>query len=174
MPEDGPFGDTFFEARLRAIVAASFLKSPSCGYVDSVFTPADHFRLPCELRCAAPLVAVLPVPLVFFFADVFFAAALFVDARFVPVRLVLAVVGISPSFPSDANKPRLINPEGCLSSFLFPSVDSHSQLGNARQFATVSMDIAKIAAGVAIPRAPLRGHKNTHLQTDAIGELEIP
>lgn len=50
IPEDGPLGDTFFEAKLRAIVAASFLNSPSPGYVDSVVTPADHFRFPCELR----------------------------------------------------------------------------------------------------------------------------
>ena len=50
IPEDGTFGDTFFEARLRAIVAASFLNNPSCGYVDSVCTLADHFLRPCELR----------------------------------------------------------------------------------------------------------------------------
>lgn len=43
IPEDGPFGETFFDARLRAMVAASFLNNPRSGYVDSVSTAADTF-----------------------------------------------------------------------------------------------------------------------------------
>ena len=42
MPEPGPFGDTFREARVLAIVAAFFLNNPSGGKVDSVFTRATH------------------------------------------------------------------------------------------------------------------------------------
>lgn len=42
-PDIGPLGDTFFEARLRAITAALFVKSPSGGCVESVVTPALHF-----------------------------------------------------------------------------------------------------------------------------------
>ena len=46
MPELTPLGDTFFEARVRAIVAASFLNSPSGGFVasDVAVTSADHRR----------------------------------------------------------------------------------------------------------------------------------
>jgi len=44
MPEAGPLGETFFEARLRAIWAADLLKSPAGGWVESVVTLADHFR----------------------------------------------------------------------------------------------------------------------------------
>jgi hypothetical protein len=98
IPEPGPFGDTFFEARLRAIVAASFLNSPSSGYVDSVSTPADHFRFPCVLRCDAPRAVVLLLRFVFrVVLPVFFLDALFVPFPFVPVLLVLAAVGIAPS-----------------------------------------------------------------------------
>ena len=38
MPEAGPLGETRFEASVRAIVAASFLNSPSGGCVESVVT----------------------------------------------------------------------------------------------------------------------------------------
>lgn len=41
-PEIGPLGDTFFEARVRAIVEALLVKSPSGGCVESVFTFATH------------------------------------------------------------------------------------------------------------------------------------
>ncbi len=44
MPDAGPFGDTRFEASTRAIVAASFVKSPAGGLVDVVFTEALHRR----------------------------------------------------------------------------------------------------------------------------------
>ncbi len=66
MPDAGPLGDTFFEARCLATVAASWLKSPSSGYVDSVLTFATPFlhrhmhsscmaRLGCErLRTRLP------------------------------------------------------------------------------------------------------------------------
>jgi hypothetical protein len=140
MPEDGPFGETFFEARLRAIVAASFLKSPSCGYVDSVFTPADHFRLPFELRCAAPRAVVVVLPVLF--VDVRLVDALFVAARFVPVRLVLAFIGISPSSSLRCKRiSGLTEPRGLPEFvFLFPLVIVHLiaiPSGNAQQFATV-------------------------------------
>ena len=42
IPDAGPFGDTFREARVLAMVAASFLKRPSAGWVASVFTDATH------------------------------------------------------------------------------------------------------------------------------------
>jgi hypothetical protein len=42
MPEPGPFGDTFRDANVLAIVAALFLNNPSGGKVDSVFTRATH------------------------------------------------------------------------------------------------------------------------------------
>jgi hypothetical protein len=45
MPDAGPFGDTFFEANERAIVSAFLVKSPSGGYVETVFTPATHRRV---------------------------------------------------------------------------------------------------------------------------------
>ena len=45
IPEDGPFGDTFFDASERAMVAALLLKRPACGWVESVVTFADHFRV---------------------------------------------------------------------------------------------------------------------------------
>ena len=49
MPEPGPFGETFFEARLRATVAASFVKSPADGWVESVVT-RDTQRFVVVLR----------------------------------------------------------------------------------------------------------------------------
>jgi hypothetical protein len=42
MPEPGPLGDTFLEARVRAMVGALFVNSPSGGCVESVCTPATH------------------------------------------------------------------------------------------------------------------------------------
>ena len=42
-PDTGPLGDTFFEARDRAIVSALLVKRPSGGKVDTVFTCATHF-----------------------------------------------------------------------------------------------------------------------------------
>jgi hypothetical protein len=46
MPDAGPLGETFFDARVRAIVAASFLNSPSGGCVASevAVTSADQRR----------------------------------------------------------------------------------------------------------------------------------
>jgi hypothetical protein len=49
IPEPGPFGDTFLDARVRAIVGALFLNSPAGGYVDSVFTLPDHRLAPLIL-----------------------------------------------------------------------------------------------------------------------------
>src|ERR1700739_1947817 len=43
MPEAGPFGETFFEARVRAMVAALFVNNPDGGCVESVFTLDTHF-----------------------------------------------------------------------------------------------------------------------------------
>jgi hypothetical protein len=45
MPEPGPFGETFFEASVRAMLAASLLNKPAGGWVESVLTPALHFRV---------------------------------------------------------------------------------------------------------------------------------
>lgn len=42
MPEVTPFGDTFFEASVRAMVSALFVKSPGGGCVESVRTFATH------------------------------------------------------------------------------------------------------------------------------------
>lgn len=42
MPEDGPLGDTRFEANGRAIVAASLVNNPAGGWVESVLTLATH------------------------------------------------------------------------------------------------------------------------------------
>ena len=38
MPEPGPFGETFFEARLRAISGALFVNRSFGGWVESVVT----------------------------------------------------------------------------------------------------------------------------------------
>src|SRR5437899_1391411 len=43
MPEAGPLGETFFEARDLAMVEAFLLKRPWSGWVESVVTFADHF-----------------------------------------------------------------------------------------------------------------------------------
>jgi hypothetical protein len=43
IPEPGPFGETFFEASVRAIVSGSFVNSPLGGFVETVFTLPDHF-----------------------------------------------------------------------------------------------------------------------------------
>lgn len=42
MPEPGPLGETFFEARERAMVAASLVKSPCGGKVETVLTLATQ------------------------------------------------------------------------------------------------------------------------------------
>jgi hypothetical protein len=42
MPEPGPFGDTFFDASVRAMVAAFFLNNPAGGCVESVLTVPTH------------------------------------------------------------------------------------------------------------------------------------
>ncbi len=38
IPDDGPFGETFFDASARAISGALFVKRPFCGCVESVDT----------------------------------------------------------------------------------------------------------------------------------------
>ena len=43
IPEPGPLGETFFEAKASAIADAFFLNSPGGGWVESVFTEAIHF-----------------------------------------------------------------------------------------------------------------------------------
>src|SRR5438552_1422873 len=40
IPDPGPLGETFFDARARAMVAASLVNKPSGGCVDSVVTLA--------------------------------------------------------------------------------------------------------------------------------------
>jgi hypothetical protein len=53
-PELGPLGETFFEANVRAIVAASFVNSPFGGCVESVFTLATHRLFFATGICAPP------------------------------------------------------------------------------------------------------------------------
>jgi hypothetical protein len=43
MPDPGPFGDTFLEARDRAMVEALFVNSSFGGCVESVLTVFTHF-----------------------------------------------------------------------------------------------------------------------------------
>jgi hypothetical protein len=43
IPEAAPFGETFLEASVLAIVAAFFVNNPAGGAVDSVVTRATHF-----------------------------------------------------------------------------------------------------------------------------------
>ena len=43
IPDEAPFGDTFFDANVLAMVAALLLNSPAGGWVESVLTFADHF-----------------------------------------------------------------------------------------------------------------------------------
>jgi hypothetical protein len=63
-------GETFFEAKVRATVAALLLKRPAGGWVESVLTPALHFLfffgisgeplwLDARSEGAAPLAAVI-------------------------------------------------------------------------------------------------------------------
>ncbi len=47
IPDPGPFGETFLDANVLAIVAGSFVKSPFGGYVETVFTFPDHFFVDC-------------------------------------------------------------------------------------------------------------------------------
>ena len=112
IPEDGTFGDTFFEARLRAIVAASFLNNPSCGYVDSVCTLADHFLRPCELRCEVLRVLLL------LFLDVLLALPVFVAAcrpeDFDDRCLIYFSSSSSPSGRMRACRPAVPNMHGAI------------------------------------------------------------
>jgi len=50
MPEAGPLGETFLEARVLAMVAALLVNKPEGGWVESVFTFATHlfFVLPAD------------------------------------------------------------------------------------------------------------------------------
>lgn len=51
MPEAGPFGETFFDARLRAMVAAFCVKSLGGGCVESVVTfDTQRFFLEFAMR----------------------------------------------------------------------------------------------------------------------------
>lgn len=59
IPEDGPLGETRFEASVRAIVAALRVNKPSGGCVESVFTLATHLFL-----------GILAFALVFFFVGI--------------------------------------------------------------------------------------------------------
>lgn len=42
MPDADPLGETFFEARVRAIVDALRVNNPAGGWVESVLTFATH------------------------------------------------------------------------------------------------------------------------------------
>lgn len=81
IPEAGPFGDTFFEARARAISGALFVNNPCGGCVESVFTFRTHRRLlppECFLAAALDLArdffAGRLAPADRFFAALFFSA----------------------------------------------------------------------------------------------------
>jgi hypothetical protein len=43
MPDEGPLGETFLDASVRAIVAALFVNNPEGGCVESVLTLDTHF-----------------------------------------------------------------------------------------------------------------------------------
>jgi hypothetical protein len=49
IPEPGPLGETFFDARVRAIVSGSLLNNPSGGCVESVLTLPDHLFAVCAI-----------------------------------------------------------------------------------------------------------------------------
>ena len=55
MPEPGPLGETFFEARVRAMVGALRVNNPAGGWVESVVTLATHFFL-VRLALARPTI----------------------------------------------------------------------------------------------------------------------
>jgi len=58
IPDPGPFGETFLDASVCAIVAASLVNRFSGGKVETVFTPATHLsRLWGALRCLDRLLA---------------------------------------------------------------------------------------------------------------------
>jgi hypothetical protein len=42
IPEPGPFGDTFFDANVLAMIRAFRVKSPLGGYVETVVTVPIH------------------------------------------------------------------------------------------------------------------------------------
>jgi len=53
-PDPGPFGETFLEARVRAMIAALFVNNPAGGCVESVLTLDTHLfpvRLGISLLC---------------------------------------------------------------------------------------------------------------------------
>jgi len=51
IPDPGPFGETFFEARLRAMAAAFFVNRPLGGWVESVVTRATHRFFDLVVAC---------------------------------------------------------------------------------------------------------------------------
>lgn len=55
IPEPGPLGETFFDARERAIVSASLVKRPSGGKVETVPTRRDPFFGLLLFSCPAHL-----------------------------------------------------------------------------------------------------------------------
>src|SRR6266581_5566787 len=54
MPEPGPFGETFFEASVLAMVGALFVNSCAGGWVESVCTVATHLFLLLLLLAILP------------------------------------------------------------------------------------------------------------------------
>src|SRR5438132_12491315 len=61
IPEPGPFGETFFDARVRAIVDASFVKRSFGGCVESVVTVRTHLPR-ARFRSATPVAAARSAP----------------------------------------------------------------------------------------------------------------
>ena len=171
MPEVGPFGDTFFEARLRAIVAASFLNKPSSGYVDSVSTPADHFRcaMRAAMRCIPSSSCRFRPRVVTLFVVVVSCRVLFVSrpplVRICP--FLLARVGIAPSsfFRCICVLKLFMLAHVCfnvLNSASYPS-------GNAGQFATVLWTYCTLSAAdgafLAQPPRPKTASLEPHHQS---------
>jgi hypothetical protein len=54
MPDPGPFGETFFEASVLAMVAALFVNKPAGGCVESVLTFRIHFLFAFVAAIAPP------------------------------------------------------------------------------------------------------------------------
>lgn len=60
IPEPGPLGETFVDARERAMVEALLLNRPASGWVESVVTFADHFLFFVFRAADFPFVAMRP------------------------------------------------------------------------------------------------------------------
>ena len=85
-PDPGPLGETFFDARVRAITAAFFVKSPLGGCVESVVTFADH-RLPFLVAMSAPSFPLMLHPTATPFMDFRIRLAILKAGNLMPLTL---------------------------------------------------------------------------------------